>query len=181
MCQIQLLLSKVFREGISPFYRKEGKKKVEKHKTELRELDYSIGSTSYLLRSLKQECGIKSGIFRGATGVENIKNEYSYFCLKNKRLTIVIFNIGINRIKNTLKPWLVWLSGLSTGLQSKRSLVLFPIRAHAWVAGKVCSWVFTWGHVRSSQSMFVSHVDVCLTHWFLSLPIFLPSPLSKNK
>ena len=37
-------------------------------------------------------------------------------------------------------PWLVWLSGLSAGLQTKRSLVRFPVRAHAWVVGQVSSW-----------------------------------------
>ena len=36
-------------------------------------------------------------------------------------------------------PWLVWLNGLSTGLQTKGSLVQFPVRAHSWVAGQVPS------------------------------------------
>ena len=36
-------------------------------------------------------------------------------------------------------PWLVWLSGLSTGLQTKGSQVGFPVRAHAWVVGQVRS------------------------------------------
>ena len=34
-------------------------------------------------------------------------------------------------------PWLVWLSGLSTSLQTKGLLVRFPVRPHAWVAGLV--------------------------------------------
>ena len=34
------------------------------------------------------------------------------------------------------QPWLVWLSGLSTSLRTKGSLVPFPIRAHAWVVGR---------------------------------------------
>ena len=34
-------------------------------------------------------------------------------------------------------PWLVWLSGLSGGLRTKGSLIWFPVRAHAWVAGQV--------------------------------------------
>ena len=37
-------------------------------------------------------------------------------------------------------PWLVWLSGLSAGLQTQRSLVWFSAGAHAWVAGKVPGW-----------------------------------------
>ena len=36
-------------------------------------------------------------------------------------------------------PWLVWLSGLSAGLQTKGSLVHFPVRAHAWLVGQVPS------------------------------------------
>ena len=63
-------------------------------------------------------------------------------------------------------PWLVWLSGLSTGLRTKGSLVQFPIRAHAWVAGQVPSG----GHMRGNHTLM-----------FLSLSFSLPSPLSKNK
>ena len=37
------------------------------------------------------------------------------------------------------EPWLVWLSGLSTGLRTKGLLVRFPVRAHAWVVGQVPS------------------------------------------
>ena len=37
-------------------------------------------------------------------------------------------------------PWLVWLSGLSAGLQTKGSSVHFPIRARAWVADQVPNW-----------------------------------------
>ena len=33
-------------------------------------------------------------------------------------------------------PWLVWLNGLSASLWTKGSLVWFPVRAHAWVAGQ---------------------------------------------
>ena len=61
---------------------------------------------------------------------------------------------------------LVWLSGLSTGLRSRGSLVQFPVRAHAWVAGPVPSR----GRMRGSHTLM-----------FLSLCFFLPSPLSKNK
>ena len=39
--------------------------------------------------------------------------------------------------KYYIKPWLVWLSGLSAGLQTQGSPVGFPVRAHAWVAGQV--------------------------------------------
>ena len=36
--------------------------------------------------------------------------------------------------------WLVWLSGLSAGLQTRELLVQFPVRAHAWVVGQVPTW-----------------------------------------
>ena len=36
-----------------------------------------------------------------------------------------------------MQPWLVWLSGLSASLRTKGSLVQFPVRAYAWVAGQV--------------------------------------------
>ena len=38
-----------------------------------------------------------------------------------------------------LWPWLLWLSGLSAGLQTKGLLIRFLARAHAWVAGHVLS------------------------------------------
>ena len=67
-------------------------------------------------------------------------------------------------------PWLVWLSGLSTGLWTKGSPVWFPVRAHAWVAGQVPSWgVCVWCF--SCTSMFLSQIDV-------SLPLFPSLPLS---
>ena len=64
---------------------------------------------------------------------------------------------------NNFLPWLVWLSGLSIGLQAERLLVRFPVRAYAMVAGQVPSW----GHVRGNYLMFLSHINV-------SLPLFLP-------
>ena len=63
-----------------------------------------------------------------------------------------------------MKPRLVWLSELSTGLQTKRSLIQFPVSAHAWVMGQVPSW----GHVRDNQLMYLSHMYIDI-----SLPLFL--------
>ena len=37
------------------------------------------------------------------------------------------------------EPWLVWLSGLSTSLQTKGLVVQFAVRSHAWVEGQVPS------------------------------------------
>ena len=64
------------------------------------------------------------------------------------------------------EPWLVWLSGLSTSLQTKGSLVRFPVRAHAWVVGQVPGK----GCTRSN------HLFKFLSHSFS-----LPSPLKINK
>ena len=61
------------------------------------------------------------------------------------------------------EPWLVWLGGLSAGLQTKGSLIGFPVRACDWVAGQVPSR----GCARGNHTLM-----------FLSLPFFLPSPLS---
>ena len=59
-------------------------------------------------------------------------------------------------------PWLVWLSGLNASLQTKGSLVRFPVRAHAWVVGQVPST----GRMRGNHTLI-----------FLSLSLFL-FPLS---
>ena len=64
-----------------------------------------------------------------------------------------------------LLPWLVWLSGLSAGLQTNELLVWFPVSAHARVVGQVPSW----GHVKGNHTLM-----------FLSLSFSLPFPLSKQ-
>ena len=75
----------------------------------------------------------------------------------------VLFVQLLTALQNLAKlPWLVWLSGLSTGLWTKWSLVQFPIRAHTWVVGQAPSR----GCERGNHTLM-----------FLSLP----SPLSKNK
>ena len=74
--------------------------------------------------------------------------------------------VGNQQELKLVQPWLVWLSGLSAGLQTKGSLVRFPVKAHAWAAGQVP----TRGHVRGNHPLM-----------FLSLSFSLLSPLSKNK
>ena len=69
-------------------------------------------------------------------------------------------------LKIQTKPWLVWFSGLSAGLQTKGSLARFPVRAHAWVAGQVPSW----GCARGNHTLM-----------FLSLSFSFLFLLSKNK
>ena len=64
-----------------------------------------------------------------------------------------------------LQPKLVWLSGLSTGLQTKGSLIRFPVRAQSglWAKSPVGSvWETT-------------------THWFVFFPLSFFLPFSKNK
>ena len=87
---------------------------------------------------------------------------------ENKIKKNSIYNIKNDKIfKNKwLQPWLVWLSGLSAGLRIKGSLVQFPVRAHAWVAGQVPSR----GCTRVNHTLM-----------FLSLYFSLPSPLSKKE
>ena len=65
-----------------------------------------------------------------------------------------------------IQPWLVWLSGLSTSLRTKGSLVRFPIRAHAWVADQVPSR----GRMRGNHTLMI-----------LSLSPSLPLSLKINK
>ena len=80
-------------------------------------------------------------------------------------------NLQIHQVNSVIKkvlmePWLVWLSGLGAALRIKASLVQYPGRAHAWVAGQVPRW----GRVRGNFTLML-----------LSLSFFLPFPLSKNK
>ena len=67
---------------------------------------------------------------------------------------------------NRILPRLVWLSGLSDSLQTKESLVRFPVRAHAWVAGQA----------HSRECARDDH-----TLMFLSLSPSLPLSLKINK
>ena len=48
--------------------------------------------------------------------------------------------------------------GLSTGLQIRGSLVRFPVRAHAWVAGQVPSG----GHVRGNHTLMFLYLSFSL-------------------
>ena len=69
---------------------------------------------------------------------------------------------GVSKIaKMSGEPWLVWLSGLSAGLWTERSLVQFPVKVHAWVAGQVPNW----GRYERQP------VDASLSHWCFS-PFF---------
>ena len=84
-------------------------------------------------------------------------------CLPDTPRFQVQFNWSPGRVHTRINqgPWLMWLSGLGVILQTKRSLVWCPARAHAWVAGQVPGWG-CWQPVRSYQSMFLSHIDASL-------------------
>ena len=61
-----------------------------------------------------------------------------------------IFRCYYNGCLNVyFQPWLVWLSGLSTGLRTKGSPVRFPGGAHVWVVGQAPSR----GHTRGSHTL----------------------------
>ena len=86
-------------------------------------------------------------------------------------ITVIIFysssskiDIRLHFLKLQYSPQLVWLSGLSAGLQNKGWPIWFPVRTHAWVAGQVPSR----GRTRE-------------THWCFS-PSLSPSlPVSLKK
>ena len=80
-------------------------------------------------------------------------------------MVTAVISACIKKKKKNLQAWLVWLSELSAGLQTKGSVVRFPIRAHAWVAGQVPSR----GRMRGNHSLML-----------LPLSFSLPSSLSKN-
>ena len=63
-------------------------------------------------------------------------------------------------LKSNIHIYLLWLSGLSAGLQTRGSRVRFPVRAHAWVVGQV----------PNGQCLRGNH-----TLMFLSLSFILPS------
>ena len=71
-------------------------------------------------------------------------------------------------------PWLVWLSKLSAGLQTKGLPVRFPVREHAWVVGLAPSW----RHVRGSRSMYLLHIDDSLLVFLWSVHGILPKSCS---
>ena len=66
-----------------------------------------------------------------------IEEERNLSIKRNERtLTELSDSIRKNNIR-IIGLWFVWLSGLSSGLQTKRLPVQFKVRAHAWVAGLV--------------------------------------------
>ena len=82
-------------------------------------------------------------------------------CIKSLILFKIPFYLAIHFTGNILRKitrdmaLLVWLRGLSAGLPAKRSPVLVPVRAHAWVA--LADQVLSRGHSRGNHTlMFLS-------------------------
>ena len=67
-------------------------------------------------------------------------------------------------LNDNVLPWLVGVSGLSAGLQTKNIPSLIPFQGTCQGVDQVPSW----GHARGSLSMFFSHINVS----FLFLPPF---------
>ena len=113
--------------------------------------------------------GVQSGVKVGKWDYYNCTvNKY---ILKKLPVGYKVFQIPANppervHYTKTVWPWLVWLSRLSTGLQTKGLPVCFSVRAHIWVGGQVPSW----GCTRGNHTLM-----------FLSLSFSFPSPLAKNK
>ena len=70
---------------------------------------------------------------------------------------LYIYSIHLLLLIKTFYPWLVWLSGMSAGLRTKGSLVQFPVRAHAWVAGQVLR-----GHGRDNHTLMLLSLSFSL-------------------
>ena len=79
---------------------------------------------------------------------------YEFYSLKIKKKIKILFALA------SVAQW------TERGLQTKGSLVRFPVKAHAWVVGQLPSR----RHVRSNHTLM-----------FLSLSFCFPSPLFKNK
>ena len=64
---------------------------------------------------------------------------WNNYIIKMSMLPKAIYRFNTIPLKIAMRAWLVWLSGLSAGLQTKHSTVQFPVRGYAWVAGQVRS------------------------------------------
>ena len=117
-----------------------------------------------------QEADVKSTqkpTWRGCTGqMQDNLNIKQMQWIRTYKIDLNLWVYGGAQKILVTGPWLVWLSGLNAGLETKGSLVQFPVRAHAWVAGQVPSR----GCMRGNHTLM-----------FLSPSFSLTSPLSKNK
>ena len=80
-----------------------------------------------------------------------------------------VFNFPFNSFCfkiSALSPGLVWLYWWSKVLQTKRSWVKLPVRAHI----SIVSSVPVGAHMRGNQSMFLSYIDISLTFYLPPFP-----------
>ena len=75
------------------------------------------------------------------------------------------------------QPWLVWLSGLSAGLQTKGSLVQFLVRTHAWVAGQIPSRE----HARGNHTQMFLSLCLKINKYSLKPERKVKQPTSQGK
>ena len=62
-----------------------------------------------------------------------------------QKMMLEQLDLNMQKSKPMLKQ--VWLGGLSTGWRTKRFLVRFPVRTHAWVAGQIPGWRYVRGNL----------------------------------
>ena len=115
--------------------------------------------------------------FNPETSIGIIRNKSSLYADVFTRIVWAIGRQSCYHRENLLKKhqgaWLMRLSWLGVVLQSKGSLVRFPVRAYAWVAGLVPG-----GGAQERQP-----IDVSFSHWCFSpsLSPSLPLSLKINK
>ena len=113
-----------------------------------------------------------SGSTAGATTEYIFKTDFQWKNKPHTKKYLLDYFTDPDISLENLGPRLVWLSGLSASLPTKRLPVRFPVRAHAWVEGQVPSW----GRAGGNQSMYLSHIDASQ-----ALSFFLPLYLQMNK
>ena len=132
--------------------------------------DTKISQRHYIGLYIKQKelVIVKSNIFLIFTIFLNLLSDHClFFCHLIKTWSkyhyFLTIPLSCPFLKHSVLSWPVWLSGLSTGLWTKRSLVWFLARATCLGCGP-------------SQP-----IDVSLTRWCFSLSFSFPSLLSINK
>ena len=130
------------------------------------QLSHQARATSYIFKCIQLITSTSKNLSYRNT-VQRLARQFSWLEHHPNTSRLWVRSLVRTHEESTNEHWLMWLSGLSTGLWIKRSPVGFPVRTHARVAGQVPG-------ARGNQSMYLLHIDV-------SLPLSFPSPLSKIK